>query len=619
MFLGIEVGLSILAVVLAFTIPNFGSRQFESVERSFGKLAKRRALSVLVVGLAALALRAAVLPILPIPQPRLQDEFAYLLGADTFAHGRLTNPTPPMWKHFESQMIILRPTYASKYPPAQSLFLAAGQVLLGRPFWGVWLSLGLMCGAICWMLQAWLGEGWALLGGFLVVARMAAFSYWGDSYWGGAVAAIGGALVLGALPRLKQEHRVRNALLMGLGLAILANSRPYEGLVFSLPIAVALFAWMLGRGRPALSVSLQQIILPLCLLLGLTAAGMGYYNWRVTGNPLKLPYQVSQAEYDPAPYFLWQSPKPLPEYRHSELKQYETKIQFRAFEDMESPLGLAVEELKKATLIWLFFIGPLFTMLIVSTFPALPYVFSWNGVSAPSKFLLLVLGVSLAGIVPETHFYPHYAAPMACLFMAVVLLAMRRLRSWHWRSRPTGSFLVRSVPTLTIVLLLLRVGTSPLQLKPSKLGLWTSWFSHGSPASTIGREDILAELKTLPGRQLVLVRYSPTLYDLDLHRAQQWPPSGVWEWVYNRADINDQKVVWAQDMGPARNEKLIRYFGHVHAWLLYADHQPPKLVPYRSLPAGSGRQNNEQTTTAPEQPARPSGKVARSPEKTGGM
>src|SRR5439155_20534770 len=150
---------------------------------------------------------------LPNPQPKVTDEYSYSPSADTFGLGRLNNPTHPMWVHFETFQLNWHPTYGSMYYPGYGIFLAFGQVLMGHPFWGVWLSSGLMCAAICWALQGWLPPGWALLGGLLGVIRLATFSYWADSYWGGTVTALGGALLLGGFPRIKLHHCNRNSVI----------------------------------------------------------------------------------------------------------------------------------------------------------------------------------------------------------------------------------------------------------------------------------------------------------------------------------------------------------------------------------------------------------------------
>ncbi len=184
-----------------------------------------------MVAALAIVARLAILPLAAPPQPSITDEFSHLLLADTLAHGRLTNPTHPMWAHFETMHVIQRPTYNSMYFPGQALFLATGKLRAHSAWAGVLLSMALLCGAICWALQGWLPAEWALAGGLLAVLRFGLFSYWINSYWRGAVSALGGALVVGAWPRIRAHPAVFSTLLLAVGMLLLMISRPFEGVV----------------------------------------------------------------------------------------------------------------------------------------------------------------------------------------------------------------------------------------------------------------------------------------------------------------------------------------------------------------------------------------------------
>ena len=557
----IEAGLTAIAIAVAFAWPRLGATWFSPIERAFGRLARRKGLAVAVVGLSALLLRLAILPQFPIPLPFSPNDFSFLLAADTFVHGRLTNPTPAMWTHFESVHITMQPTYMSMYFPAPGLVMAAGKVLFGHPWYGILISCALMCAAICWMLQAWLPPTWALLGGVLTILRLGLFSYWINTYTGGgAISALGGALVLGALPRLMKTARFRYGLLMAVGIVLLATTRPYEGLLLCLPVSVVLGRWIFfGKNLPSAPVLIRRAAFPLALIVA-AGAWMAYYDYRAFGSPLILPYTIARNTYAVAPYYVWQSPHPVPNYRHEEMRRFYNESELKGYQKLRTLSGFISQNLSKPGTGLMLFTG----LALLPPLIMLPRVL----LDRRLRFLVLCVPIWIAGVVIGVFLVPHYLAPYTAAAYAIGLQAMRHLRLWNPEGRSAGRTLVRLTVTLCFLLAGLRLYGEPLHLAPPRLPLsgWVCWW-WGPGNFGAERARIEAELEQLSGKQLIIVRYSP--------KHEPWD-----EWVYNAADIDGSKVIWAREMDAANNLELMRYYKDRHVWLVQPDSQSEEVSPY---------------------------------------
>jgi hypothetical protein len=497
---------------------------WERFERRLSEFAHYKVLSWVGLGVLVLLARVALLPIWPIPKPSVYDEFSYLLQADTFAHGRLTNPAHPLWQFFESTYILQQPTYASRFPPAQAIAMALGQVIFGHPWFGVWLTAGLLAAALCWALQGWLPPGWALFGA-LIGLDLCLFSYWMNSYWGGAVTAIGGALVIGACIRIVRAKRWRYAWLFGAGAVIVVLARPFEGSVLLVPALITL--GMADRSA--------RVWVSIALIGVAGASWFAYDNYRITGHPLRLPYRAYYEQYEIVPPFSFMPIATTPRtLRHFDLESrvrgtYERARSWRLFVDR--PIDwLVLLRLYYGNLIWL--------LPLAAFAPVL-----WR--SRRTRFAAILMAVIGTASIVEVWWYPHYAAPFTAALLILAAQSLRYLWQWTHNGYKVGRFLVRA---MAVAVLLVTIESRAREIATHH----TLDQDKEKNGDKEGAEQAL--LAERPGRHVIFVRYRET--DTPHH-----------EWIYNPADIDAAPVIWARDMGRTENERLINYYAGRSFWL----------------------------------------------------
>jgi hypothetical protein len=529
-FLGIETLVTVAMLLLFCMLPARYLAFFPN--RGFRRFAQRRWRACVVVFLLSWVGRLALLPIEPFPNPNVHDEFSYLLASDTFAHGRLSNPTPPLWHHFEAFYVLMQPTYASRYGAALPLFMAFGQRFLGTPRAGILLSMALAAASLCWMLQAYLPADWAFLGGLLAVVRISWFSHFGNCYWGGPVAILGGCLLLGAAAKLSRKRQARYGLLLALGLLLSANSRPFEGALVSLPVCLYT-VWTLFRERAKVRMWLPGVAV---LLAG--AACTGYYFHRVTGH-FTFPWVVYWRQWSMCPPFLFGNPNHSIHYQFRDQLIYNRDYEMLPYVNLKTAGDFVAELAVKFTYQWLFFVFPALTLTAIGLVPTVR--------ARKSRVLLYTLAFACAGFISETWLQAQYVAVLAGVLYLILLNGLRWMRVAA-RHHAIWLKLLRGTLAAVIVMFFVRLIVVPGNTFPP------NWASQTGDIPAY--QDIHRIMEAKPGKQLVIVRYRPS-------------HASGYSWINNGYDIPTQHVIWARDTESAEsNLPLLCAFKDRQVWLL---------------------------------------------------
>jgi hypothetical protein len=412
------------------------------------------------------------------------------------------------------------------------LALAIGWTLFGTPWAGVLLSTAAFCALCYWMLRGWTSPTWAFLGGAIAVFEFGPINQWTNSYWGGAYTAAAGCLVFGALPRLRRQPRTRDAVLLGLGLALHLLSRPFESVLLLVSVLLFLLPDFRRLARPALIAAL--VCLP---AIGVVLA----QNKQATGNWLTLPYALSQYQYGVPASFTFQ-PHPVPHRDLTREQDLDYKMQ-RAFRARElDTFSTYFQRLVyRIRYLRFFFYPPLYVALLAFLAGIRDYRRAWIALT----LLIFALGANFYPI-----FLSHYIAAIACLFILISVEGLRILA----RS-PAGAAAARILISLCIAQFVVSYAVYALD-------------QDHNPERRI---EINRQLARTPGKLLILVRYWPQ------HIFQD-------EWVYNAADIDGARIVWARDLGDTEDQRLLHYYPDRTVLLLEPDARPPRLSRYHPEP-----------------------------------
>ena len=521
-----------------------GSRLLDTILERYERFARRPLLATSIVALLTIAFACCVDFAAGPPEPQVHDELAQVVMADIFAHGRLCEPTQPFWQHFEAIHVLSQPCYQGKYPPALALFMALGSVLFGQPIAGIRIADAVMVATAAYAMYAWLPPSWALLGVSLIAIRFGIVGDWAQSYWGGAASAAGGALVAGGMRRIVTTPHPWHGAATGAGLVLLALSRPYEGLALTLAVISSHVRPLTIAVRGRREFVWRSLSVAIAVTLG-GFAWLGYYNYRVTGSPITLPYSLYERTHSRLPLFIWQSTATAePAFRNPEMQEFERRMSID-LEKLRSnfPFG----RLRELASVTRNFVNPLLGLAFLGL------LWTPRHLRSAATAACLIVGGVLASNLATSWTAPRYVAPATVAIFTLGVIGLAGLTQRLGRSRAT------------IVLCVAIIGGSLASTTASAViyvrqqHTVTSWWQS--------KKTIRSRLLSESGDDLVFVHYD-----------RQHNPHN--SWIYNGADLDTQPVIWARQIEPSSDRELRNHYGSRHAWIVFADEQPARLVPW---------------------------------------
>ncbi len=536
------------------------------------------------------------------PEPSMHDDFGNLLVATTLLEGRFANPVPSAWQSMETFHVIFQPSYASKYPVGLGVLFAIGKLLFGSFAAGLWICAGLASSAMAWMILAHFPRRWGLAAGLMTATHPYWQNGWSQEFTNGWLAVTGIALVLGGLLRIRRSYRqsqlgewqteiyrpslyvgergscrarywlgrsralpvkanpplaLSNAspslrssytAMVGLGCVLTLFSRPFEGGLVCGLLGLYFLPILFTRGL-YLDPRFWRAAMPGMTVLSFGIALQLVINQSITGEVLKLPYQLHESQYGVAPVLIWQKPhEPSLGHRFAEqvtfhrgwsMDAYHRASSFNGyFEMLRRRLGFLVNH-------W----GQLLAFAPVGLLVLQPERRRLIGMIG-----LLLIALLIINCIPWA--VPQYVSPLIPIVLFIACSVARGLikrvsKSLRLTKRPVG---LEIALFASIILFQCCTAFNIAQARSSRGEGWeTTWAEK--------RARILDQLSNLPGFDVVFVKY-PADYDVV-----------NCEWVFNEANIEQSQVLWGRWGSKQLNDAVVRDYSKRNFWLLEFDEQ----------------------------------------------